>query len=43
MLHNKKINDYLEEMAKTTYDYWFVQLWIFQMKTENHINLLMGK
>ena len=22
---NKKINDYLEEMAKTIYDYWFVQ------------------
>jgi len=23
--NNKKINDYLEEMAKTIYDYWFVQ------------------
>ena len=23
---NKEINDYLEEMAKTIYDYWFVQI-----------------
>ena len=30
--NNKKINDYLEEMAKTTYDYWFVQ---FDFPDEN--------
>lgn len=29
---NKKINDYLEEMAKTIYDYWFVQ---FDFPDEN--------
>lgn len=29
---NKKINDYLEEMAKTIYDYWFVQ---FDFPNEN--------
>ena len=25
IISNEKINDYLEEMAKTIYDYWFVQ------------------
>ena len=30
--NNKKINDYLEKMAKTTYDYWFVQ---FDFPDEN--------
>ena len=29
---NKEINDYLEEMAKTIYDYWFVQ---FDFPNEN--------
>ena len=29
---NKEINDYLEEMAKTLYDYWFVQ---FEFPDEN--------
>lgn len=29
---NEKINDYLEEMAKTIYDYWFVQ---FDFPTED--------
>ena len=29
---NNKINDYLEEMAKTIYDYWFVQ---FEFPDEN--------
>ena len=29
---NNKINDYLEEMAKTLYDYWFVQ---FEFPDEN--------
>ena len=29
---NKEINDYLEEMAKTIYDYWFVQ---FEFPDEN--------
>lgn len=29
---NKEINDYLEEMAKTIYDYWFVQ---FEFPNEN--------
>lgn len=29
---NKEINDYLEEMAKTIYDYWFVQ---FDFSNEN--------
>lgn len=29
---NKEINDYLEEMAKTIYDYWFVQ---FEFPYEN--------
>ena len=32
ILNNKKINDYLEEMAKTIYDYWFVQ---FDFPDEN--------
>lgn len=30
--NNKEINDYLEEMAKTIYDYWFVQ---FDFPNEN--------
>lgn len=29
---NEKINDYLEEMAKSIYDYWFVQ---FEFPDEN--------
>ena len=32
ILINSKINDYLEEMAKTIYDYWFVQ---FDFPNEN--------
>ena len=32
ILNNEKINDYLEEMAKTIYDYWFVQ---FDFPDEN--------
>ena len=32
ILNNEKINDYLEEMAKTIYDYWFVQ---FDFPNEN--------
>ena len=32
ILINTKINDYLEEMAKTIYDYWFVQ---FDFPNEN--------
>ena len=32
IISNEKINDYLEEMAKTIYDYWFVQ---FDFPNEN--------
>ena len=32
ILNNEKINDYLEEMAKTIFDYWFVQ---FDFPDEN--------
>ena len=32
IISNEKINDYLEEMAKTIYDYWFVQ---FDFPDEN--------
>ena len=32
VVNNRKINDYLEEMAKTIYDYWFVQ---FDFPDEN--------
>ena len=32
ILNNEMINDYLEEMAKTIYDYWFVQ---FDFPNEN--------
>ena len=32
IVNNEKINDYLEEMAKTIYDYWFVQ---FDFPDEN--------
>ena len=32
IVNNRKINDYLEEMAKTIYDYWFVQ---FDFPDEN--------
>ncbi len=32
IISNEKINDYLEEMAKTIYDYWFVQ---FEFPDEN--------
>ena len=32
IVNNRKINDYLDEMAKTIYDYWFVQ---FDFPDEN--------
>lgn len=39
---NNRINTELEAMAKTLYDYWFVQF-EFPDKTENHTNPVAGK